>query len=270
MKKTISYIIGSSLVLNVIPLAGFAAFHEAIKDRRTTAKEEAGEKREQFKQDVQQKRETLKKEVQETKDTIKKELKEKRDILTNTAKEKRDELREEAKRKRELLRKEIQAKREEFKEGTEARKIELKKKLGERRAGKIEGYFNKMAEKFDQAIDRLLGTARRIEERLEKAEANGKDVASLRADLIAAEGKILEARKTLEAAKTRYDEAVKNPDFKASFQKVKEVVDEVAKKVREARQALVGVINSIKGLGGGGRMPIATTTPTTSTPAVSQ
>lgn len=270
MKKTISYIIGSSLILNVVPFATFAAFHEAIKERRTTAKEEAEEKREQFKQDVQQKRDVLKKEVQEKKDTIKRELKEKRDIFTNTAKERRDELREEAKRKQELLRKEIQAKRDEFKERTEARKTELRKKLGERRAEKIEDFFKKMSEKFDQAIDRLLDSARKIEERLDKAEANGKDVTKLRADLTAAEGKILEARKTLEAAKARYDEAVKNPDFKESFQKVKEVVGEVAKKVREAHAALVGVINSVKGLGKGEKSPVATTTPATSTPAASQ
>mgnify|MGYP001581897653 CR=1 FL=1 len=119
-----------------------------------------------------------------------------------------------------------------------------------------------MSEKFHAAIERLKNFADKIEDRLDKAEDNGKDVNESRAKLVEARTKIIATETALADAKAKYAEAVKNPDFKASFAKVKEVVSGVVEKVREAHKALVDVVTSMKGLGGGvEKSPVATTTP---------
>jgi len=169
--------------------------------------------------------------------------------------------RQELRGKRAELRDEIAKKREAFREEAQKRRDELKKKLGEVKAKRIEQFFTNMGEKFEKAIDRLGSLADRIEDRLNKAETNGKDVAALKAMLVKAREKITAAETALTDAKAKYAEATaSNQDFKVAFRKVHELAKGVTSKMREAHGALVDVINSTKGLGT--ERP-ATTTPET-------
>lgn len=203
------------------------------------------EKRDALKQEVQEKRDALKEGFQQKRQEVKQDIETRRQEI----KEKREAFHQEVKEKREALHTELKDKRSKFREEVKARKDELKKKLGEKRAERIEAFFQKMADKFEAAIERLKKHADRIAERLDKAEANGKNVAELRTKLAEANNKILEAEKALEDAKAKYTEAAKDPDFKVAFAKVREIVNAVKAKVKEAHRALVDVINSIKGLG---------------------
>lgn len=240
MRKIYTLFVGSSLVLQFLPIAALAELSDV-----------AQQKREEVKKEIQQKRDAFKQEVQGKREAVKQEFREKRDALRQEFDQKREALKKEFEQKREALKRDMEKKREEFEAEAEKRKEELKKKLGERHAENIEKFFNKMAEKFEAAIKRLDDLGDRIDSRLNKAEANGKDVKALRDQLAKARGKIQDAQKALADAKAKYTEAAKSTDFKASFAKVRELVKGVERQVKEAHQALVDVINSVKGLGGG-------------------
>lgn len=260
MRKILFYLIFP--VFLVLPLFSLGAFHEALKEGREAEKQDIQQKRDALKQDVQQKRDTLKQEVQQKRDVLKNEIKEKKDIFTREAKEKREALRKELDMKKTALQEEVKKKRESFHEEAKKRQEELKKKLGEKRAEKVEAFFKKMIEKFENSVDRLDNLAEKIGSWLNKAEDNGKDVVALREKLTGAKAKIAEVETALDEARAKYAEAVKEPDFKIAFQKVKEIVKVVSEKVRAAHSALVDVVNSIKGLGKGSESGAATTAPT--------
>ncbi len=259
MRKITAIIIGSSLALQLAPLAALAVFHEAVKERREAVKQEVKEKREQLKDEVKQNREAVKQEFQQKRGALSQELKEKSEALRGELKKKQEVFKTELKEKREAVKQELKDKREKFREEEKARKEELKKKLGEKRGENIERFFNQMVGKFEAAIKRLKDLSDRIVSRLSKAEENGRNVAELRIKLSAANDKIAAAERALEDAKVKYAEAVKDPDFKVAFKKVREVVNGVKEAIKEAHRALVDVVNSIKGLGD--EEPKATTTP---------
>lgn len=261
MRKILSYIVGSSLVLQMAPIAVFAAFHEGI--RPASPREEIQQQREELQKEMQEKRDAMKQETREKVDAMKKETKDTRDAMKEKAMEEREAMKKEMMEKREAMQMERKEKHEQFKAEAEKRKEELKKKLGERRAANIERFFTNMMEKFVAAIDRLTKSAERISDHLDKAEANGRDVVALKEKLTAAEGKIAEAKSALDAARAKYSEAVKNTDFKKAFQDVRTIVKDVAEKVRAAHAALVDVINSIKGLGKGTTSDAGTSPATT-------
>lgn len=268
MRKITSFIVNSSFVLLVLPLAVLA--QDSVEPGTGAAKPELQQKREVFRQEVKQKQEAVKQGIQERKDTLKQNIQERKDILKQNVQERKDALkqgvqekkevrkeirdtratvRQEVREKRKGVRAEVEKKREEFKQKVEERKDELKKKLGEKRAVEIERFFANMARKFEEAVNRLDVNADKISTHLDKAAANGRDVSVPHAKLEEARGKIAEAEKAFEDAKARYAEAVKDPDFKASFAKVRSVVQGVEQKIKEAHRALVDVIKSLKGLG---------------------
>jgi len=180
--------------------------------------------------------------------TIGQEIQEKRDALRQEIKQRQQTLRQGFQQKLEALRQEIEKRRKQFREDAQIRKEELKKKLGEKRAMRIEQFFNKMIEKFEATIKRLNSFADRISARLDVASGRGKDVTAVRDQLLRAREKIAEAEKDLEDAKTKYTQAAKNPDFKAAFQEVRQVVNGLKAKLKEAHALLVEVVNSLKGL----------------------
>lgn len=240
MRKILSFIAGTSLALQLAPLAVLAQT-STLQERRQALQDELQEKRDALKQGIQQKRDTVKQEVQQRRDTMRQEIEQ----------------------KREALRAEIEKRREAFKAEAEARREELRKKLGEKRAERIEQFFARMVEKFQNAIERMKKFADRVEARINKAAENGKDVASVREQLASARLKIVEAEKAVEDAKAQYTEAAKDTDFKVAFKKVRDIVHAAAEKMKAAHRALVDVINSMKGLGGGDGH--ATSTPPVST-----
>ena len=249
------------------------AIRQEIKSGRDAIKKEVIEKRDTVKQEIQQKREAVKGGIKEVKDAVRNELqmkrenaagatkevreavqgeiKERREALNAELKVRREALETEFKAKREALKEDVKQKREEFKEKATERKDELKKKLGEKRAAEIEKYFNAMVRKFEAALDQLQKLGDRISARLDTAEANGKEVTALRESLVKARTAINDAEQAFESAKAEYAKAAASTDVKGAFANVREVVQGVATKIRSAHAALVDVVNSIKGLGGG-------------------
>lgn len=178
---------------------------------------------------------------------VEQQIKQGREDINKKAQIMRDEL----KAKREVMMEQVKMMRQKFQDDTKARREALRNQFGDQRTERIEAFFNKMIGKFQAAIDRLKNLADRISARIDKAAANGKDVTRLRDQLSQAKDKISDAEKALEDAKAKYTEATQEKDFKIAFNKVREVVQGVTEKVKDAHRALVEVVNSIKGLGNG-------------------
>lgn len=276
MFKKIIYIVSMSVA--IAPVLVFA--QETAVPEKTGVRSELQEKREALRQGAQEKRDALKQDLKEKKDSLKQEFvdkkeqlkdkvdgtrsetKDKREVVRTEMQEKREALKKEMQEKKEGMKKEIEAKREQFKVSAQERRDALKKKLGEKRAENIEKFFMNMSEKFHAAIGRLNTFADKIEDRLDKAEDNGKDVSVARTKLADAQSRIAATERSLADAKTGYKEMVKDSDPKAAFAKVKEAVGSVAANVREAHKLLVEVVTSLKGLGSGIETAPVTTTPT--------
>ena len=301
MNKIASGVIGVAVALSAMPFiagaheTGEAHRHSVVAATTTGAsvkkvRDEAEKKRQEVQAEAEKKRLEAKQEIEErrdgrdddgddgddddNRDEHKGKIEDRR-FATSTATTTRQVFREEIKEKRASTTMALKEKREKFEDEAKKRMEELKKKFGEERAKRIEQYFKQMVEKFDDAIERYKKYADRIADFLEKAEANGKDVAALKAKLATANTILLAAETALEDAKAKYAEAAANPDFKARFAAVRTIVEGVAEKVKTSHRALVDVVNSIKGLGGGRddddddtattTPPTATTTPPTAT-----
>src|SRR3989338_4999484 len=249
MNKKQVLIIGSSLVLLfLLPILVSA---QTLRDQKRDTRQDIQQKRQDMRQDVTDKRQNMMQDIRQKRDAMKTEMMEKKGKLTEEMREKRETMRSEIRDKRETFHEEVKGMREEFREKAQERREELKKKLGEKRAERIEAFFDRMLKKFENALDRLNNFAERIGARLDKAEVNGKDVTELRTKLDTAETAIDDAQNALEDAKAQYATAVSDPNFKKSFAKVRELVRGVAEKVKVAHRAVVDVVRSTKGLGGG-------------------
>lgn len=246
MKQKITYLVINSVVFaGLLPVAAYAVFHEGLRERRDAVREEIQQEREDLLQGVREKRDTLRQELQDKRGEFRGEIKERQAAIREEFLAKQREFQE----RREALRRELEERRAKFHEEREKRVEELKKKVGERRAERIEQFFNKMLEKFANAIERLKKFADRIEEKINRAEAN-KDVTEARSKLLTARERIADAEKELEDAKEKFTGAAQDPDFKAAFKKVREIVHGVVAKLKEAHAALVDVITTLKGIGG--------------------
>ena len=160
----------------------------------------------------------------------------------------RQNIKQEAQQKRQAAMLEAKNKRETFKAEAQKRIDALKKRVGEERAKRIEQFFNQMARKFENAIDRLNGLADRIESRLQKSEEAGNDVSKIKDQLKSARDKISAAETALNDAKAKFKEMANSQNPKEAFKQVKILVQGVAQKIKDAHRALVSVVNSIKGL----------------------
>jgi plastocyanin len=238
MIKKINYILISfGIIIGFLPLVASAISHNAVLGQRGEIQEE----RDQFRKEIEERRNSFRTEI---KDTLRGKIDEKRDAM----KAEMDKLRKDFEARREALRQELEARRDEFRKKAEERKSELKKKVGEIRAERIEQFFNRMLDKFHAAFERLNKFADRIEKKIKRAQDNGKDVVDAQSKLLAAREKIADAEKALEDAKAKYTQAVADPDFKTAFKKVREIVQGVAAKLKEAHSALVDTITALKGI----------------------
>ncbi|HEY4521922.1 MAG TPA: hypothetical protein VJH05_02165 [Candidatus Paceibacterota bacterium] len=230
-----------------------------VKEKRTDIKENRNVKVEQIKNirtDIVQKRNTLKTEIKAKEDALKTNIKQRRDAIKMEAKtlapevlkEKRTIFREDVKKERTELREQTKEKREAFKNEAKERIETLKNKLSEEKAKRIEAFFGTMARKFEAAVSRLNTLADRIDARLDKFEDAGKDVSAFRTSLDSARIKINEAESALDKAKEEYHAFTGGENLQENFKKVKEIAASVAQKTKDAHQALVDVINSIKGV----------------------
>ena len=243
-----------SLAVAWAPYTASAAFHEQIRERAADLRQERKDERGAVRTEIKEPREMMKEKADM--------MKGKAGEMKADAREEMMKMKEEMREKRSALQEEIAKRREEFQAKAEERREALKKKLGENRAARIEQFFAAMARKFEDAIDRLEKSAERIEERIGSSGAGEADKAVLQERMTAARAKIAEAQAEFESAKTRYADAVKDPDFKAAFKKVHDIVRGVAAKVKDAHRALVDAVAGLKSAAA----PVGSAAPTESAP----
>lgn len=266
MKTALSVGIGAALVLGAVPLGVFA--HDT-----DTPHPHPGMVASSTRPASAQPKPAIKKALEVTKEIeqrhplasttgarpiLKNEMEQKRLMMGATST--RPVFREDMEQKRLQMKESLETRREKFESEGIKRAEALKKKFGEERAARIEAYFKKMLEKFDAAISRQQTFADKLSAFLDKAEANGKDVTTLRAKLATAEEALLAAESALEDAKTKYAEAAANTDFTARFAAVRTLIEGVAEKIKASHRALIDVLTSIKGLNIGRHDERATTT----------
>lgn len=250
MKNTF-YRVSVYVLFAVVPLSGFAAFHKIFQREGEEAKQKVETQRNELKLELKERRDAFKEEVKGKAEQLKQEVKERSGTLKGASAEEKQAAKLELKERRAAVGEEIKKKREQFKADAKTRKEELKKKVGEKRAERIEQFFNQMTQKFEAALDRLDGFSVKIEERVDAAVSSGKDATQARSELESGRLKIKEAAAELESAKAKYAEAIKNPNVKAAFADVRKIVQGIAQKVKDAHRALVRSVAELKGVGGG-------------------
>lgn len=278
-QRITSLVVSISLILPVMPLTTFAAFHENRQEARQEAQDTRQEKKGEVKDTRQEKRGEMQDTRQEAQDTrqdkrgeMKDTRQEKKGEMKDTRKEKRGEAKDdrqqqrqeaqearkqevekrkqESTEKRAAKKEEMKQKREDFKAKAQSRKEELKKKVGEKRAANIEKFFNQMMEKMEAASGRLTSFADRIGERITKAKDSGKDVTEVEAKLLTARDAISAVDTAITNARASYATAILNEDLKAAFQEVRGIVGGVAQEAKEAQQALVDTVKALQGVRG--------------------
>lgn len=160
-----------------------------------------------------------------------------------------------------LLKERSQKKEEELKqraqkleEKTEARTQKLeeaKARLALRQKQKLARYADQMLKRLQAALDREKRLGDRIQSRIDKAKANGKNVAKAQAALDKAKSTWQEAAKLLDDVKAKAAAAGSAADAKAAFEEVKNQIADLARKLKEVHAAFVDATVALKGLGGG-------------------
>ncbi len=124
----------------------------------------------------------------------------------------------------------------------------------------LEKFWEQTSKRLERLIENENELAERVDKRLDKAAANGKNVTALRAELKDARQLIADAEQALGDAGAKVEEVLKGTDTKVMFAKIRELQKGVLVKIRAAHAALVDVIKGTKGLGGG-TVPTPSPTP---------
>jgi len=127
---------------------------------------------------------------------------------------------------------------------------QLKGKLDEQRKKNITKFFNNMMVKMEKALLRLDKAAGKIETRLIKMKANGKDTTGLETKLSAARAEIEKVKTEITAAKGSLDTILSSGTPKEEFFKVKETVKVIWTEIKDIHQSLVAIITEMKGMSG--------------------
>jgi DNA repair exonuclease SbcCD ATPase subunit len=150
--------------------------------------------------------------------------------------------------------------RDDFKERKASAAAEFKERLSERRKEHIKQWWARVNRRLSAVIERLYKLADKIDGRLDRAEAAGKDVSEQRDDLTEARAKIDAAKQKLADATAEVESIIADGTPREAFAKLRELHKGVISSIREAHRALVAVLVSLRDL-------VGTPTPSvTSTP----
>lgn len=149
-------------------------------------------------------------------------------IASSTKKEVRGEIKE--------LKGEIKQKREEF-------KAEVKKKLETAAKARLNNNLDRM----NEALTRIVDVNTRIESRINKIKAEGKNVATSSAALLIAKGKAAEAKTAIDAARTKIAEITDGTTTDINV--LKEYVKGAEEALQEAKKSSAKAISTLKGFG---------------------
>lgn len=216
----------------VFPVLAF--YHNNVREGRPDGvqerREKAAEQKEQSRQSVQEKREQRQENLQEK--------------------------REAGQERREA----VGERRQEAKENIQEKRQEQRQRLVERRKQLIRAFFERMVKRFEAALERAGKLADRIQSRIEKARANGRDVTNAQAALDRAKILWQDAKLALDAAKGKLEGALNADTPKQAFEEVRSLVRTAGDKIKDVHAALVDAITVLKGIGRGAGQPAATST----------
>lgn len=157
------------------------------------------------------------------------------------------------------IRENVQQKREQVREQVQQKREQVRERLAEKRKQLIRDHFKRMMKRFDAALERLKKIGERIQSRIDKAKANGKDVASAQTALDRAKASWQEAKSAVDDIKGKLESVLSADDPKAAFKDVQNLIEAARDKIKAAHAAMVDAITALKGIGGGSDR--ATTTP---------
>ncbi|MBI2454327.1 MAG: hypothetical protein HYV54_02015 [Parcubacteria group bacterium] len=141
----------------------------------------------------------------------------------------------------------VKAKVEDKKAKVEEKREALKRKLESARADRVKKYVKRMADRFEAAVKRLDVLAQRIDARLVKIAAGGKNTDDYKKLLGEARTKIESAKTKLSEVRLALEAVADSEKPKEDFENAKAKLNEVKEAVKTAHAALVSVISSIKG-----------------------
>lgn len=175
---------------------------EEKQDLRQNIREEKQDIRQGAKEAISQERENIRQFRQEE---IKK-FQEERGKAKATIEKQKEEFRQRIETKREEVKERIQTKREELKQNLAKIKDERKKQIAERVYNNLNELNKRMTDHFVDVLNRLESAIEKINDRIAKAEANGKDVSTVKSAVANAEQAIAASRSAVEnQSKKTYD-----------------------------------------------------------------
>lgn len=142
----------------------------------------------------------------------------------------------------------IQGRFDDKREEVQVRRQGYQERLSDKLQEKLSAFWERAAARIERIIGRLVQLAERIEERLTRLSDAGKDVSEQRELLAQARTEIDEARAALRAASAEVDDIIANNVPREAFAQLRDLHRRVMIQVREAHQALIEVIKSIRGL----------------------
>ncbi|MBI2618069.1 hypothetical protein HYW58_01320 [Candidatus Kaiserbacteria bacterium] len=116
----------------------------------------------------------------------------------------------------------------------------------DKRIERIDSYLERISRKMTAAVERLDKLSDRIESRINKLEARGVDMAKARELLETARVHITEAGESLKTALSEAKEALAGDISRDAFGKMASTLAHAKEKLRDAHQALVEVIRTMK------------------------
>ncbi|PIT91157.1 hypothetical protein COU17_01800 [Candidatus Kaiserbacteria bacterium CG10_big_fil_rev_8_21_14_0_10_49_17] len=168
-----------------------------------------------------------------------------RDTVLNRTQERRDaseERRAEMRHNATTTRADIEERREAALEN----RAEAKARLEVRAQERILAFVERMVHRMEAAIERLLTLAERVESRITKFEERGLDMTEPRRLLSLSIDASAEASASLTEAEAAVRVMIDSDTPRNKYPEVKALFRETVKKIRDAHQALVEVIRSIK------------------------
>ena len=126
-----------------------------------------------------------------------------------------------------------------------------------------------MMKRFEAALEREKKLGERIQSRIDKAKANGKNTAKAQAALDKAKKTWDEAKVLMDDVKSKLEGVLSAADPKEAFKEVQTLVASVRDKIKAVHQDLVAAVTALKGIGAGEErsvsptpIPATTTSPT--------
>lgn len=153
--------------------------------------------------------------------------------------------------KREERREGVEPKSEERREAATEQREAAKARLTAKREAAVRAHLARMVKRFEAALERMKKFGERIQSRIEKARAKGKDVSKAQAALERTQAAWRDARAGVEDLKSRLDRSAGAGDARQALKDVRAAVDAGRDKIKAAHAAFVDVITTLKGLGGG-------------------